>query len=285
MSTQQATLSTHDTGSLAQDGIVAYECQVMHQRLRPFTYQFRYRIMSLCIDVDAFHQRLTTLSWLGFNRFRLMSIHTRDFGARNGSAWRPWLTKLLAEYGLDNAPARIVLACMPRCLGVGFNPLAMWYAYNDSNELIAVVAEVSNTFGHHHHYVLCDGGKTIHRPGKTLKATAEKAFHVSPFLGMSCRYHFAMSVPTFDGHQPYVLTIRESEDGENTLIAAQTGKPVHLPQAGFGIVRLGYWLSSFKTLAAIHWWALKIVCKGGKFRRTPKPQRQKTYGHSRLYLE
>lgn len=273
-------------GSLKEDGIIAYECEVMHQRLRPFTYVFRYQIMSVCLDVDAFVSRITPFNWLGFNRFGLMSIHTKDFGSRDGQNWRDWLTQLLKEYGLNTPPKRIVLACMPRCLGYGFNPLAMWYAYDHKDSLIAVVAEVSNTFGHFHHYVLAQKGEPIEVvEGRTLRVKADKVFHVSPFMSMSCRYHFAIAPPSLEAHKPYSIHIRETEDEQNTLIATQKGKPIALPPNRFGLVRLGYWLSSFKTIAAIHWWALKIVFKGGRFRSTPKHQQKHNHQHSPLILE
>lgn len=271
-------------GNIKEDGIVAYHSEVMHQRLRPFTYLFRYKIMGVCLDVDAFTSRTKPLSWLGFNRFQLMSIHTQDFGSRDGQGWREWITHLLADYGLTTPPARILLACMPRSLGYGFNPLAIWYAYDSNDELLAVVAEVSNTFGHFHHYVFTNHGNVIEQTSKTLNFRADKAFHVSPFMGMTCRYHFRIRPPSINEHTPYSVSIRETEDEQDTLIAVQKSTPIAQPSY-YGLVRFGYWLSSFKTIAAIHWWALKIIFKGGRFRSTPEKQLQKPYGHSSLYLE
>lgn len=280
-----ATVTNHNAilGSLDTNGIVAYSSDVMHQRLRPFTYQFNYQIISVCLDIDQFHADNKNLSWLGNNRFKLMSIYTRDFGSRDGQPWRKWLSELLAEYGINEKPTTVILACTPRCLGVGFNPLAMWYAYNDAGELIAVIAEVSNTFGQFHHYVLSHGGEVI-PIGKTLKIDAPKDFHVSPFLAMNCHYYFTLKIPNLQEHTPYQVSIRETEDDQNTLLAVQTSQPITLPSNASSIKRMGYWLSSIKTLTAIHWWALKIIIKGGKFRRTPKHLRQKTYGHSALSL-
>lgn len=271
--------------SLNQQGVLAYQSEVMHQRLRPFTYVFRYNIMSVCLDIDVFCNRTEPLSWLSFNRFGLMSIHTKDFGSRDGQNWRNWLTDLLAQYGLSQPANRILLSCIPRCLGYGFNPLAMWYAYDDQERLIAVVAEVSNTFGHFHHYVFANGGKPIEIKAKSLRFMANKAFHVSPFLNMQCAYHFAIRPPSASAHTPISISIKETEDAQDTLVATQNARPIALPSNRLGLLRLGHWLSSFKTIAAIHWWALKIVLKGGKFHRTPKAQLEQPYAHSPLVLE
>ena len=61
-----------------------------------------------------------------------------------------------------------------------FNPVSFWLCRRDGDDtLIAVIAEVSNTFGDRHSYL-------VHHPDlRTIEAsdrlTAQKIFHVSPF--------------------------------------------------------------------------------------------------------
>jgi len=66
----------------------------------------------------------------------------------------------------------------------GFNPVSFAYCFS-GERVRAVVAEVTNTpWGERHAYVL-DG----------LEGEIEKAFHVSPFMGMEHRYAWRISEP------------------------------------------------------------------------------------------
>ena len=72
-----------------------------------------------------------------------------------------------------------------RTLGHCFNPVSLYYCFDDGEHLEAVVAEVTNTpWGERHAYVL-DGRRTEH----------DKAMRVSPFMGMDQRYTVSVAPP------------------------------------------------------------------------------------------
>lgn len=259
-----------------------YFGQVMHQRFFPMGYRFSYGVMSIKVDVDQIEAEIQNVSGLSLNRFNLLSLYYKDYGARDGSPWRPWMEALLKEYGVQRRPARIELVCFPRFLGKVFNPLAMWYAYDCTGQLIAVVGEVSNTFGHWHHYVLANSGKPLAENaaglGSSLKAKAQKVFHVSPFIGMACEYQFRLQPPT-ETHQ---IGIYQYENQQKVLVATQSGKAQPLNRRNVFKGALKYPFNSFKVLTLIHWWALKIWLRGGKFHKTPSAQRAQPYGHTEM---
>ena len=258
-----------------ESGSCFYFGQVMHQRFFPMTYKFRYGVMSLKVDIDRIEEEAQAVRGLSVNRFNWLSIHFKDYGARDGSQWRDWLEGLLAQYGIQGAPKRIELVCFPRVLGWAFNPLAMWYAYNEQNQLIAVVGEVSNTFGHWHHYVLTNEGQPLN---EKLSAKATKVFHVSPFIGMECEYRFRLQKPS----DHYQVGIYQSEEGKPVLVAVQSGKRQGLTSRNLVKALIQYPFNTLKVVGMIHWWALKIWMKGGKFRSTPKPQLEEPYGNTEM---
>jgi len=233
--------------------------------------------MSLRVDVDQIESEANSLRWLSLNRFNLYSLHFKDYGARNDESWRVWTDKLLAEYGLDKPAARVELVCFPRFMGVTFNPLAMWYAYNEENQLVGLIAEVSNTFGQWHHYVLTDNGKPLN---DKLNAEADKVFHVSPFIGMQCAYRFRFAKPT----EQYQMTINQTENSEPVLLATQVGKEHALTDQNLIKAALKHPFNTMKVLILIHWWALKIWIKGGKFHKTPKSLEAVDYSHTEMTL-
>lgn len=247
----------------------------MHQRFGEVGYQFRYGVMSLRVDIDQIESESKSLRWLSLNTFNLYSLHTKDYGARDHKPWRLWADKLLAEYGLPEPATRIELVCFPRFMGVTFNPLAMWYAYNRHNQLIGLIAEVSNTFNQWHHYVLTANGDDL---GDKVHAKADKVFHVSPFIGMACGYQFRFAKPS----KTYQMTINQTENGHPLLLATQVGKAHPLSDKHLLKAALKHPFNTLKIIVLIHWWALKIFIKGGKFHKTPKHLAAVDYSHTEM---
>lgn len=252
-----------------------YASQVAHARQQPVEYRFAYRTFSIKVDLDCIEQEAQKLRWLSLNSFNLVSLNYKDHGPRDGTPWRQWADDFLAQYGVER-PARVELVCYPRILGYSFNPLSMWYAYDADQQLIAIIAEVSNTFGQWHHYVL----KVTEPVGKSIQAQAEKIFHVSPSIDMDARYHFRLGLPA----QKLFTSIRETRQGVEFFSASEAGQVLELTdrhllkQVGFAPV------SMLKVIGLIHWWALKIFIKGGKFHRTPKHLEAIQYSHSEMEL-
>lgn len=250
-----------------------YVGQVMHARKKPVEYNFQYRTLSIKVDLDTIEMEASKLRWFGMNKFNLVGLNYKDHGSRDGKPWRQWINEFLALYGIDK-PARVELLCYPRILGYSFNPLSMWYAYDDKSKLIAVIGEVSNTFKKWHHYVL----KYPNTNTATLEALADKVFHVSPFIAMDARYHFRLRPPT----EKIYTYIRETRNDEDFFYASQTGKAKELndinliKQAGFAPLQM------IKVIGLIHWWALKILIKGGQFHKTPKHLQATQYSHSEM---
>lgn len=239
-----------------------YIGQVMHARYFPMHYRFNYKVFSLLLDLDELESVAKT-PLLSFNRFNLFSIYTKDHGARNSTNWRAWINPLLEEQGLSNGNYRIQLSCFPRILGYSFNPLSLWFCHDENEQLIAVICEVSNTFGEYHHYVLHNHNQPLELP---VKANKNKIFHVSPFINMQQQYRFSIDKPD----DKLRIVINEFEDDELMLVAVQSGK--RHPIKTSSLLRSFFMipLMTFKIMLMIHWQALKIWVKGGKFHRKPK---------------
>lgn len=257
-----------------------YDGQVMHQRFGDVPYRFKYRVLGLKIDIDRFEEEVRPLRWLSLNRFNLIQVNTADFGARNGQAWREWINELLKQYAINTPPNRVELVCIPRVLGMAFNPLAVWYAFDANNRLIAIIGEVSNTFGQWHHYVLANQGQPLDEQAHTIQSCAEKRFHVSPFIGMNSHYEFRFATPG----EHYRLGIKQFEDGAPRLLATQSGKQQPLKDSLLLKAFLRFPFHALKVLGLIHWWALKIWLRGGKFHRTPEHLNDIQHSHSEMTL-
>ena len=60
----------------------------------------------------------------------------------------------LALHGVDLAGGRVLMLTNARSFGYVFNPLTVFWCYDRRGELVAVVAEVHNTYGDRHCYLL-----------------------------------------------------------------------------------------------------------------------------------
>lgn len=235
-----------------------YVGDVMHMRLRPFGHQFRYRVFTALLDVDRLEMAERRL--FKIDRFGLFSFSLKDHGARDGSELRPWVECLLREAGRPK-PGRIMLLSMPRLLGYAFNPLSVFFCYDDEGRLESIVYEVKNTFGDQIPYVV---DATAASDGAARHEQSKEMF-VSPFIEMNQTYRFTIRPPS----DRIAIRIKQSDGGGDYLIATQNGERRELTDRTLARLTFSHPLAAFKVIAAIHWQALKLWLKGARFIRYP----------------
>jgi DUF1365 family protein len=147
--------------------------RVRHTRLHPIRHAFSYRAHQWLVDAD--HPRLAPRG-LGL----LASIDARDHIGRGDAAVGDNVRRFLAAHGVAWTAHRIVMLANARSLGYVFDPLTVYWCHAADGTLEGVVAEVHNTYGERHAYVveIDDEGR-----GK-----AAKEFYVSPFFGVFGEY-------------------------------------------------------------------------------------------------
>ena len=240
-----------------------YPGDVMHQRLRPFGHRFTYSVFSLLVDIDRLDEvdRLSPL--LSVNRRNLVSFRAADQTEKEGETLRAFADRLLAGAGLTKPAARILLLSYPRIFGYAFNPISVYFAYDDAGQLTALIYAVRNTFGERHSYVARISDGDITEAG--IRQSLAKRFHVSPFIGMDARYHFRILPPG----RAVRLRIHETEGGEAVLSATFCGHEQTLCTRALAASLLRIPFMTWKIMAGIHWEALKLWLKGARFHKSP----------------
>lgn len=97
--------------------------------------------------------RVAGVPMISINRHGFFSMHACDHGVAPGVGLGSWLLGIVREAGLG-APRRVTLLGYPRVLGYAFKPVSFWFLANDDGATYAIVAEVHNTFGARHAYLL-----------------------------------------------------------------------------------------------------------------------------------
>ncbi len=242
-----------------------YFGRVMHARLTPFRHQFAYKVFSLFVDLSEVADLGRRSRLFSYNSWNLFSFHDRDFGPRDGSALRPWLDRHLAATGIDLEGGSVRILCFPRVLGYVFNPLTVWYCYDPGENLVAVLYDVSNTFGQAHAYLLPVAPEQ--RTGPAVHQRCAKQFHVSPFMEMDATYRFQLTKPD----QNLALRVDQEDHAGRSFIAAHVARRAPLRDAVLLRAFLSHPLLNLKIIGGIHWQALRLWLKGARLRRRPAP--------------
>jgi len=229
--------------------------QVMHRRLRPVEHAFVYPVFYMLLPLRNMDSARCSL--FSINRRNVVSFQDKDHGPRDGSPLLPWIEAVLIKNGLP-ADGPIMLQTFPRVLGFVFNPVSFWYCHNTLDQLVAVLAEVNNTFGGTHSYLLHQGGKPL-VPGDELSAT--KCFHVSPFNTITGSYIFR-----FRPDQSQQVACIDYLDSEGPLLLTSiSGKPSPLRNNALLSAFLKMPLMTAIVYLRIHWQAFRLWSKGVHF--------------------
>jgi len=240
-----------------------YRGQVMHHRLKPARHRFVYRVTSLLLDLEELDQLHTRLRLFSHNRFNLFSFYDQDHGDGSERPLIEQVRQTLHEHDLDLGNGRIELLCYPRLLGYVFNPLSVFYCYDEQDRLRVILYEVSNTFNQKHNYLI----PVADPEQRVIRQCCNKAFYVSPFIGMATRYHFRLQPPG----KRVAVCIRQTDDDGPVLHATFTGQ--RLPLSDHHLLRtfLRHPLMTLKVISGIHWEALRIWRKQVPLQPRPAP--------------
>ncbi len=242
---------------------------VMHRREVRADNLFTYRSAFVRVPLSQWHTLSVPL--LGMDRFNVFGLYRRDHGPRDGGDLLLWIRDVLARQGLSRAcDGEVVLHTMPRIFGYVFNPVSFWFCHDAAGSLRAVLAEVNNTFGERHNYLIHhDDLRPISRDD-TLQA--RKVFHVSPFFPVQGSYRFRFGAS--NGHHSVDIDYYIGE--QRQLRTRVSGQARMLDGAGLRRWLLRHPLMTFGVVLRIHWQALRLALRRVPFFRKPLPPLEET---------
>jgi len=230
---------------------------VRHTRLRPRLHRFEYPTYFLLLPLRALRAQPDPA--LARNRFGLLAFHDRDHGDGRSDCLA-WLEEQLAREGVMDADGEVWLQTYPRVLGYAFKPVSFWYCHRADGSLAAIVAEVNNTFGERHCYLLAGSGL-----GWGREQAAPKVFHVSPFGHIDGEYHFR-----FARNAQRIVARVEHHDADGPLLLTSVGGTLAVAtQARQRAAFFGQPLMTVAVIARIHWQALRLWAKRVPLVRKP----------------
>jgi len=221
------------------NGAAIYRTSISHVRRTPLHNAFTYRSYSWYVDVDA-------LPVLPRPLRPLAGFTAADHLGDPDGTLRGNVERYLATQGIDLGGGRITMLASARVFGHVFNPLSLFWCHDAAGELRCVVAEVHNTYGERHCYLLETDGAG--------RATVPKAFYVSPFNDVDGRYRMKVPEP---GDRLAVSIVLERE-GQKPFIATMDGTRSPATTANILAAAIAVPLAPLRVAAQIRWQGIKL---------------------------
>jgi uncharacterized protein len=227
---------------------------------------FRYGVYMWLVDLDELDALDRRLWAFGSDRRGVTTIRSRDHLGDPSRSIRENVDAYLRLHGIDLDGGRVRLLTNARVLGYVFNPLSVFYCHGPQGEVRCVIAEVHNTHGERHCYLL--------RPGERGRAEAEKEFYVSPFLTVDGHYRMTFTPPG----ERLAIQMSLEQEGERVFAASFTGSRLPLTNRSLGRMLVRYPLMTAKVTTLIHLQGLRLHRRGVAHVRRPHHARQKGVG-------
>lgn len=154
--------------------------RVSHSRRGPVRHTFHHSAYQWLVDLDHLPEVPAYLR-------PFASFRSADHLGDPALPIKSNVQRFLALHGVDlGAGARILMLANARILGHVFDPLSVFWCYDGAGRLVCVVAEVHNTYGERHAYLV--------RPDADGKAGHDKELYVSPFYDVSGDYELRFTM-------------------------------------------------------------------------------------------
>ncbi|MFH8708523.1 DUF1365 domain-containing protein [Streptomyces rubrogriseus] len=189
-------------GPTAHPGL--YPCEIGHIRLDPIRYTLRHRTYMWLVDLDHLPELPRPLR-------PLAGFRARDHFTGDAPSLRAGLERFLASRGVDLEGGRVLMLTHASVLGHVFNPLTLYWCHRPDGAPRCVVAEVHNTYGERHAYLL--------DPDEAGVAHVGKEFYVSPFNPVDGAYRMRLPLPA----DRLDLTVRLDRPGTRPFTATVRG--------------------------------------------------------------
>jgi DUF1365 family protein len=142
-------------------------------RRTPLRHRFTQRVYQWLVDVDELPRMPRLLR--PFSTFSAAD-HIGD----PDDTIHANIERFCRAQGVDIAGHRVLMLANARILGHTFDPLSVFWAIAPDGSLTCIVAEVHNTYGERHAYLL--------QSDEAGRSRVDKAFYVSPFFTVEGSY-------------------------------------------------------------------------------------------------
>jgi uncharacterized protein len=220
-----------------------YECRIFHARRAPLRNVFSYRTYQWLVDLDELP---SPRGWLRL----LAGFHARDHLGDPGRTIRANVDEFLRTRGLDLGGGRVLMLAHARVLGYVFNPLTVFWCHRADGTLACVIAEVHNTYGQRHAYL-------VHTDARG-RARTEKALYVSPYHPVDGWYQMSLPRPG----SRLALSVTLHRPNGHRFFASVHGTAMPATRSALLRAAARHPWSTVMVAARIRWQGVKLYARG-----------------------
>lgn len=288
---------------MSEQASCLYTGWVRHRRFSPVAHHFTYPIFMFYLDLDELPDLMASRWYTRLNGYNLVSFWCKDY-FQSGQSFQSeqkdqfelrqskdgslrdvaQLKHDLIAFAKNDARcndipepdiSRVRMLTHLRYVNVVFNPVTMYYCFDEYEQLQCIVAEITNTpWDERHSYVLHVGnaheqmayqakGRNKHR------FNFDKTFHVSPFNPMEMEYVWNFSEPdhALTIHMDNLMTGAKEDDRKHFDATLSLKRQ---PYSQLARVLIRYPFMTVRVTMGIYWQALKLWLKKAPFYDHPK---------------
>lgn len=126
----------------------------------PVAHQLSYPIYMYGFDLDDLPHLGNGYLFFGYNRMGITSIHDKDYLQPGEMPIKQKIDQLLDQHNVKESINFVMMITSARYFNYVFNPVNFHYCFSENNKPAAIIAEVNNTYGERHPYILTQNTNT-----------------------------------------------------------------------------------------------------------------------------
>ncbi|TNF47951.1 MAG: DUF1365 domain-containing protein, partial [Deltaproteobacteria bacterium] len=131
-----------------------YLGEVTHARLAPVKHSFRYSVYFYAFQLEDLPILSRQTMLFGYNQIRPVAVHDKDYLTPGEAPVREKVEEVLNHAGMTFPLGKVILVTAARFFNYIFNPISFFYCHDKDGLLVCIIAQVRNTFGEMHLYLL-----------------------------------------------------------------------------------------------------------------------------------